>query len=128
LSYLQLSYFHLGTVLPAFLIGTFLLINGKGTPLHKLLGKIYMFLMLVTAIITLFMSAEVGPSLFGHFGFIHIFSLSVFYTVPAAIFAARKGNIKEHKSNMVGLYIGGMLIAGSFALMPGRLLHGWIFM
>lgn len=128
MTYHQLAYLHLGTVVPAFLIGTYLLINRKGTNWHKMLGKIYMILMLITAFITLFMSAVVGPTLFGHFGFIHLFSLSVFYTVPTAYRAARAGNIKTHKGNMLGLYIGGMLIAGSFALMPGRLLHNWIFM
>lgn len=96
MSYLQLAYIHLGTVFPAFLIGTYLLINRKGTSWHKSLGKIYMCLMIVTAVITLFMSAEVGPTFLGHFGFIHIFSLSVFYTVPAALIAIHNGNIKIH--------------------------------
>ncbi|TQV65758.1 DUF2306 domain-containing protein [Exilibacterium tricleocarpae] len=125
MSYLQLAYFHLGTVFPAFLIGTYLLANRKGTPGHKLLGKIYMLLMLVTALVTLFMSAEVGPTLFGHFGFIHLLSFLVLYSVPAAYFAARDGNIKKHRANMVGLYVGGILIAGTFTFLPGRLLHGW---
>ncbi len=127
MTYVQLAYFHISTVIPAFLIGTYLLINRKGTSRHKLLGKVYMVLMLVTALITLFMSAEVGPTLFGHFGFIHILSLLVFYTVPAAVFAARNGNIKAHRGSMLSLYIGGILIAGSFAFMPGRLLHSWLF-
>ena len=125
MSYLQLAYIHLGTVFPAFLIGTYLLINRKGTPKHRLLGKVYMALMLITALTTLFMSAEVGPVVFGHFGFIHLFSLLVLYSVPTALIAARNGNIKKHRASMVGLYIGGLLIAGSFTLMPGRMLHGW---
>ena len=87
MTYLQLAYLHLGTVFPAFLIGTFLLLNRKGTPAHKVLGKIYMSLMLVTAIVTLFMSAGVGPTLLGHFGFIHLFSFLVFYSVPTAYLA-----------------------------------------
>ncbi|MGY0627700.1 MAG: DUF2306 domain-containing protein [Paraglaciecola chathamensis] len=125
MSYLQLAYIHLGTVFPAFLIGTYLLINRKGTPKHRLLGKVYMALMLIPALTTLFMSAEVGPVVFGHFGFIHLFSLLVLYSVPTALIAARNGNIKKHRASMVGLYIGGLLIAGSFTLMPGRMLHGW---
>jgi uncharacterized membrane protein len=28
---------------------------------------------------------------------------------------------------MIGLYIGGILIAGSFAFMPGRLMNQWLF-
>lgn len=127
MTYLQLAYIHLASIIPAFLIGTFLLINRKGTPLHRGLGKLYMMLMLFTAIVTLFMSAEVGPQLLNHFGFIHLFSLLVLVEVPLAYFAARNGNIKSHKSNMIGLYFGGILIAGSFTFVPGRLLHSWLF-
>ena len=126
MTYLQLAYFHLATVVPAFFLGTFLLLNPKGTPVHKLLGKAYMVLMLLTALVTLCMAAEVGPTFLGHFGFIHLFSFLVLYSVPAAYFAARKGRIKTHKANMLGLYIGGIVIAGSFAVSPGRLLHSWL--
>ena len=127
MTYLQLAYAHLATIVPAFLIGTVLLFMRKGTPVHRLLGRIYMPLMLVTATITLFMPALVGPQLLGHFGFIHGFSLLVFYSVPTAYVNARRGNIAAHRGAMIGLYVGGILIAGSFALMPGRLLHEWIF-
>jgi uncharacterized membrane protein len=57
MTYTQLAYLHLATVLPAFAIGAFRLIRRKRTPSHKLLGKIYMLLMLVTALITLAMPA-----------------------------------------------------------------------
>ncbi|ADZ92696.1 DUF2306 domain-containing protein [Marinomonas mediterranea] len=127
MTYLQLAYLHLATVLPAFVIGTILLVNRKGTPRHKLMGKCYMLLMVITASITLVMPAHVGPRLLDHFGFIHLFSLLVFYHVPNAIVAIRKGNVARHKSSMLGLYIGGLIIAGSFAFMPGRLLHTWLF-
>lgn len=125
--YLELVYVHLATIVPAFLIGTALLAMKKGRKPHRLLGKIYMSLMLVTATVTLLMKAEVGPTVFGHFGFIHLFSFWVLYCVPAAFIAISKGNIRRHRGLMVGLYVGGILIAGSFALMPGRLLHGWLF-
>lgn len=127
MTYTQLVYLHLATVLPAFVIGAFQLLRHKGTPTHKLLGKIYMILMLATGLITLAMPAEVGPRLFGHFGFIHAFSFLALYNVPAAYIAARRGNIKVHRANMIGLYIGGILIAGSFAFAPGRMLHEWLF-
>jgi uncharacterized membrane protein len=125
-SYLQQAYFHLATVFPAFLIGAYLLLSQKGTPGHRMLGKIYMSLMLVTAITTLFMSAKVGPAFMGHFGFIHLLSFLVIYSVPAAFFAARSGNIVRHRRNMIGVYVGGILVAGAFTFLPGRLLHDWI--
>jgi len=126
-SYERLAWLHLGTILPAFAIGTALLFMRKGTPLHKLLGRVYMPLMLATAVITLLMPAAVGPKLFGHFGFIHIFSLLVLYSVPSAYLYARRGDVARHKKEMVGLYIGGMLIAGSLAFMPGRMLNQMLF-
>jgi uncharacterized membrane protein len=125
--YYPLAVAHLATVLPAFAIGTWLMLKRKGTKNHRALGKVYMGLMLVTAAISLFMPAVVGPRFLGHFGFIHLFSLSVFVTVPMALRAAMRHDVKTHMGNMIGLYVGGLLIAGSFALMPGRLLHTWLF-
>ena len=127
MSYHQLAYLHLATVLPAFALGTYLLLNRKGTPIHRRLGRIYLSLMAVTGIVTLFMPAVVGPTLLGHFGFIHSFSILTLVTVPSAYLAARAGRISTHRGNMIGLYVGGILIAGSLALTPGRLLHGWLF-
>lgn len=127
MTYMQLTYLHLGSLVPAFVIGTYLLLNRKGTPVHRFLGKIYMGLMLFAAFITFFMEALVGPKFLNHFGFIHLLSLLVLYTVPTSYRAIRVGNIKLHKHKMVGLYVGALLIAGAFTLSPGRLIHSWLF-
>ena len=127
MSYTQLAYLHLATVLPAFVIGAFQLLRRKGTPSHKLLGKIYMVLILATALITLAMPAKVGTQFLNHFGFIHIFSFLALSNVPIAYLAIRRGNVRAHRAAMISLYIGGILIAGTFALMPGRMLHQWLF-
>ena len=127
MDYDQLATLHLASVLPAFVIGTLLLRGRKGTPLHKKLSRIYLPLMIISALITLLMPARVGPALFGHFGFIHSLSLLTLYAAPSAYLAARRGNIQAHRKYMIGLYIGGLLIAGSLALMPGRMLHKFLF-
>jgi uncharacterized membrane protein len=127
MSYTELAYLHLATVLPAFAIGLLQLVRRKGTSSHKLLGKVYMLLMLATALITLAMPAEVGPRLLNHFGFIHGFSALTLLSVPTAYLAARRGNIKAHRASMIWLYVGGILIAGSFAFGPGRMLNEWLF-
>ena len=125
--YDTLSFVHLSTIGPAFLIGTYIMLTKKGSGQHKFLGRIYMVLMLFTALVTLFMSARVGPTLFNHFGFIHLLSVLVLYSVPSAYFAIKAGNVKKHKAAMVGLYIGGMLVAGGFTLVPGRYLGDLLF-
>jgi uncharacterized membrane protein len=116
-------YSHLLTVVPCVFIGGYLLAVRKGTPIHRALGKIYMVLMMITAIITIFMPAYVGPQLFNHFGWIHLFTLLTLWTVPTAYLAVRKGNIKAHKRKMVLLYVGALVIAGGFTFVPGRYMH-----
>ena len=127
MTYTQLAYLHLATVVPAFGIGLLQLARRKGTRAHKLLGRVYMVLMMATGLITLAMPAEVGPRFLDHFGFIHAFSVLALINVPAAYIAARRGNIKLHRVNMLALYFGGILIAGAFAFSPGRMLHSWLF-
>ncbi|WP_397362928.1 DUF2306 domain-containing protein [Olleya sp. R77988] len=127
MSYQTLMYIHLATILPAFILGTISFILKKGTQIHKIIGRIYMVLMLFTAIVTLFMPAYVGPQLFNHFGWIHLFSVLTIYTVPTAYIAIKKGNVKAHKGKMIGLYIGAILIAGAFTFMPGRYMHNLFF-
>jgi uncharacterized membrane protein len=123
----QLMFAHLYTVVPCFVIGTVLLLIKKGSSIHKTLGRIYMPLMLITALITLFMPAQVGPQLIFHFGWIHSFSFLTIYTVPTAYIAIKKGNVKAHKRKMILLYFGAIIIAGGFTLAPGRYLHNLFF-
>lgn len=127
MEYNTLMHLHLWTVLPSFVIGTVLLIIKKGTNFHKAAGRLFMILMLFTAIVTLFMPAYVGPTLFNHFGWIHSFSLLTLWTIPKSYIAIKKGNVKKHKRSMIGLYIGALIIAGAFTLMPGRYLHNVLF-
>lgn len=127
MNYFDLMYLHLYTVIPSFFIGTILLIIKKGTPFHKLAGRLYMILMMVTALITLFMPSQIGPQLFNHFGWIHLFSALTIYTVPTAYLAIKKGNVKSHKRKMILLYFGALIIAGGFTFVPGRYMHTLFF-
>lgn len=107
---------------PAFFLGAFILLAKKGTHFHRTSGKIYRTLMVITAIIVLFMPARVGPTLFNHFGYLHLFSALTLEPIPSALIAIRKGNIKRHKREMILLYVGAILISGSFTFIPGRFL------
>jgi len=127
MGYLELMYFHLATVVPCFIIGAILLLIKKGTVIHKTFGRIYMVLMMITATITLFMPAQVGPQFLNHFGYIHSFSFLTIYTVPTAYLAVKRGDINTHKRKMIGLYFGAILIAGGFTFFPGRYLYEVFF-
>lgn len=127
MDYYVLMYAHLATVIPCVFIGGFLLLIKKGTKIHKYLGRVYMVLMLITAVITLFMPAKVGGSVLNHFGWIHLFSFLTIYTIPTAYLAIKKGKVKTHKRKMILLYLGAILIAGAFTFTPGRYLHEVFF-
>ena len=60
-----------------------------------------MILMLITAVVTLFMPAQVGPRILNHFGWVHSFSFLTIYTVPTAYLAIKNGDVKSHKRKMI---------------------------
>lgn len=127
MEYTTLLIIHLATVLPCFLIGTILLLIKKGTKIHIYSGRVYMILMLITATVTLFMPAQVGPRFLDHFGLLHSFSLLTIYSVPTAYLAIKAGNVKVHKRKMILLYFGAIILAGGFTFYPGRYLYTLFF-
>ena len=127
MTYENLMFVHLLTVVPCVFIGAYLLVAKKGGMIHRKLGIVYMTLMVTTAVIALFMEARVGPRLFNHFGYLHLFSLLVLWTVPTALIQVKKGNIKSHQRKMILLYVGAIGIAGGFTLAPGRFLNELFF-
>lgn len=117
---------HLVTVVPALLLGPFILWRKKGDRLHKLLGRIWIALMVTTAIASAFIVAPGGGIAGTGFSPIHFFTLWTLVNVPLAIYLARAGKIRHHRGAMTGLYIG-LCIAGAFTLLPGRLLGNLVF-
>lgn len=115
---------HVATVIPAALIGPYMFWARKGTPAHRLIGKVWLGLMVVAALSSFFIHTL---SLFVGFSPIHLLSVYVLYGSWKAIAAARAHRIREHKLNVIGMYMGGILVAGGFTLLPGRLLHEVFF-
>ncbi len=115
---------HLATVVPAFFLGTWLiLLSTMGTRPHRMLGAAYMALMTITAISSLFIH-EINA---GGFSLVHLFVPATLLGVAAGLSSARRGDILAHKRAMFGLYIGGLLIAGALTFAPGRLMHRLFF-
>jgi len=117
---------HLGTVVPALLLGPFILWRKKGDALHKLLGRIWATLMVITAVASAFIVAPGGGIAGTGYSPIHFFTVWTLINVPLAIYLARNGKIRHHKGAMTGLYVG-LCIAGAFTLLPGRLIGNFVF-
>ncbi len=111
---------HVAAVFPAALLGTYLLVMPKGTPRHRLLGKIWLVLMAITALSSFFIHQI---NMFYGFSPIHLLSIYVLFGCWGAIANARKHNIEAHKRIVRGLYFGGIVGAGAFTLIPGRIMN-----
>ena len=109
---------HVAAVVPAALLGAYLLVRPKGTPRHRLLGKIWLTLMAVAALSSFFIHQI---NVFYGFSPIHVLSIFVLFGCWRAIANARKRNIEAHKRIVRGLYLGGIVGAGAFTFLPGRI-------
>ncbi|WP_338767463.1 DUF2306 domain-containing protein [Bernardetia sp. ABR2-2B] len=109
--YLDFMFFHITTIIFVFFIGIILLVVKRGTKVYKIFGKVYIILMVIVTIITLSIPTVVEERLFNHFGWVHLFSLLVLYTVPITYLSIKKGNIKVHRRKMILLYFGALAVA-----------------
>ena len=109
---------HVAAVSLALAIGIILLLGVKGTTVHRVLGWTWVVAMATGAISSLFIH-RANP---GGFSFLHLFAGWTLIALPMGVFAARKHNIRLHGRTMTGLFVGGLLIAGAAAFLPGRLM------
>ena len=115
---------HLLTVVPAFAIGTWQIVfSVKGSRPHRALGFLYLALMTITAVAAVFIRS-IGK---GHLSPIHLFIPLTLFGVISTLWHARHGNISGHRWAMLGLYVGGLILAGALAFLPGRLMHRVLF-
>ncbi len=109
---------HLTAALTALAIGIVLMMRVKGTGLHRILGWTWVVAMGITAVSSLFIRG-INP---GHFSFIHLLSGWTIVALPGAVYAIRRGKVAAHRRAMTAMFVGGLLVAGLFTFIPGRLM------
>ena len=109
---------HIAAALTAFAIGTALLIGVKGTTVHRTLGWTWVGAMGTTAGSSFFIH-QINPD---GFSFVHLISGWVVIVLPMAVYAARRHDVKAHRRRMVGLFVGGLVVAGLLTFLPGRMM------
>lgn len=116
-----LIFVHLITAVGALAVGAVVLARRKGSLSHRAIGWAWVLLMGVAAATSAFIPGVDMPNVAG-FTPIHLLTITVGVLLPRAVIAARRGNIGTHRRTMQGIYIGGCIVAGWFALLPGRFL------
>ena len=114
---------HIAAALTALVIGTVLLIGVKGTRRHRILGWSWVAAMAATAISSLFIHS-INPA---GFSLIHLLSGWTIISLPMAIYAIRRGKVQTHRRAMTGMFVGGLIVAGGFTFLPGRLMWAIFF-
>ncbi len=115
---------HAVAAILAMLLGAIVLFRPKGTPNHKLLGRVWAGLMLVTATSAIFIN-EIR--LIGPFSPIHLFVVMTYAGLYQSIRDIRRGNVVAHQAGMKSLCVGALLLAGAFTLLPGRRVNETLF-
>ena len=120
--------FHVATVVPAALIGTWqIFFSRKGMPLHRELGYVYLTLMTITAPSTLWVHQLMPHGPFFGFSPVHLLIPLTLFGNYGAIKGARTHDMSLHRRGVIAVYVGGILIAGGLTFLPGRIMHGVVF-
>ena len=115
---------HAILALVALVLGAVQLWMTKGGNRHRLLGYVWVGLMLYVSISGFFIHTL---RLFGLFSPIHLLPFVVFVSLYLAISAARRGDIARHRRVMIQLYVLALIVTGAFTFFPGRVMYKVLF-
>jgi uncharacterized membrane protein len=89
-----------------------------------MLGRVWVCLMVIVAVSALFIheTRMIGP-----FSPLHLLVLTTGFGLWQAYSAIRRGDVMAHQKAMKSLYLGALLLAGAFTLLPGRRLNLVLF-
>ncbi|PQA88773.1 hypothetical protein [Hyphococcus luteus] len=122
---------HAFAAMAAFVLGVIQIAAPKGTLPHKALGAVWVALMAVIAVSSIFVRPSLNPGLplAKWFSWIHIFTVMTIFSIALGVRLLLKSGParKHHARPFIGIFIGGLIIAGALAFLPGRIMHDVLF-
>ena len=113
---------HVLAALGAVGLGAVLMLRRKGKTFHRIGGWVWAALLTTVALSSLFIF-----DLKGTWSYLHLFSGWVMVFLPLAILFARRRQVTRHRTLMMVLFYGSLLISGALAFLPGRLMWQLFF-
>ena len=114
---------HAGSAILTLIIGIVLMFAPKGFKLHRTLGWTWVATMALTAGSSFLISSFTQT----YFSPIHALSAWTLIGLPMGIAAVRRRKLADHRKKMPEMFVGGMVIAGMFSFLPGRLMWDTFF-
>ena len=115
---------HAYAAMAAFVLGVVQLAGVKGTTRHRALGYTWAALMLAVAISSFWVHEL---RIWGPWSPIHLLSIFTLVMLPLGVWHAHSHAVSRHRSAMIGLYVGALVIAGLFTFVPGRIMYKVVF-
>lgn len=115
---------HAFAAMGALLLGGAQLILKKGTKLHKLMGWVWVCLMLVVAVSSFWIHELRTWDVYSP---IHLLSIWTVFALCMAIYSVRHARIKQHQLWMLATYFLGLVVTGFFTFYPGRIMYRVLF-
>jgi uncharacterized membrane protein len=115
---------HAFAAMAAFALGLVQFAAPKGTLPHRTVGWLWVALMVGVSISAFFIHEL---RLWGPWSPIHLLAIFTLLTLPLAVMHARRHAVERHRRAMVGIFLGALVIAGLFTLLPGRIMHAVVF-
>jgi uncharacterized membrane protein len=113
---------HVATILPAAVLGAVQLSRRKGIASHRVLGYLFVALMLGTCVSAYFIRTPAGG-----FSWIHIFIPATIVELALGFWFLWRGNIRGHQVMMLFICIASIGIAGALTFLPGRIMQQIFF-
>jgi len=111
---------HAFAAMAAFVLGIIQLAAPKGTLPHRTIGWIWVGLILIVCATALFIH-EIR--LVGPWSPIHLLAVLTVFAVFMAVRHARRHEVAQHGRVMAITFFGGLIIAGAFTFLPGRIMY-----
>ena len=123
-------YAHIALALVTVPVGAIIFLTKKGTAQHKLVGRVWVVILLIVSLSAILIQ-EINPE---GYSLIH---LLIPWTIASLVYSIwsikrfkkthKRKYRQAHMYSMIGVYVGALLVAGAFTLLPGRFLYGVFF-
>jgi len=110
---------HTTTMLAATLLGPVAMLLRRHRRWHRMVGGLWVLLMVTAALSAGFISGSRGSRWLG-MSPLHLLIPVTFGCLLLSLAYLRRGHTTAHARTLQGLYVGACLVAGAFTLLPGR--------